>query len=59
MLDARTGVPVDKVVATWAVADETALADGLATALFFTDAQRLAGAFRFTYVRMYSDGRAE
>ncbi|WP_446045644.1 FAD:protein FMN transferase [Streptomyces olivaceus] len=59
VLDARTGVPVDKVVATWVVAEGTALADGLATALFFTEAQSLAEYFRFTYVRMYSDGRAE
>ncbi|MER5440447.1 FAD:protein FMN transferase [Streptomyces sp. NPDC002790] len=59
VLDARTGVPVDKMVATWVVAEDTALADGLATALFFTEAQRLADDFRFTYVRMYSDGRAE
>ncbi|MFE4683968.1 FAD:protein FMN transferase [Streptomyces sp. NPDC056721] len=59
VLDARTGVPVDGVVATWVVADETALADGLATALFFTEAQRLAETFQFTYVRMYADGRAE
>ncbi|WP_405483498.1 FAD:protein FMN transferase [Streptomyces sp. NBC_00009] len=59
VLDARTGVPVDGVVATWVVADETALADGLATALFFTEAQRLAETFQFAYVRMYADGRAE
>ncbi|MFF1259521.1 FAD:protein FMN transferase [Streptomyces sp. NPDC058321] len=59
VLDARTGVPVDGVVATWVVADETALADGLATALFFTGAQRLAETFQFSYVRMYADGRAE
>lgn len=59
VLDARTGVPVGGVVATWVVADETALADGLATALFFADAQRLAETFRFAYVRMHTDGRAD
>lgn len=59
VLDARTGVPVREVVATWVVADETALADGLATALFFTEARRLAESFDFAYVRMRSDGRAE
>ncbi|MER5185437.1 hypothetical protein ABT009_45440 [Streptomyces sp. NPDC002896] len=53
----RSGV--GRVVATWVVADETALADGLATALFFTEAQRLAETFQFAYVRMYADGRAE
>lgn len=59
VLDARTGVPVRDVVATWVVADETATADGLATALFFTTADRLAEVFRFSYVRMVADGRAE
>ena len=34
-------------------------ADGLATALFFTGADRLAAAFRFEYVLMRADGRAE
>jgi thiamine biosynthesis lipoprotein len=59
VLDARTGVPVAGVVATWVVADETALADGLATALFFTDASRLAETFSFTYVRMHTNGRVD
>ncbi|MEV6592115.1 FAD:protein FMN transferase [Streptomyces acidicola] len=59
VLDARTGSPVTGVVATWVVADEAVVADGLATALFFTDPRRLAETFQFTYVRMYSDGRAE
>ena len=59
MLDARTGVPVRDVVATWVVADEAAPADGLATALFFAGADHLAEDFRFSYVRMSADGRAE
>ncbi|MFC4504491.1 MULTISPECIES: FAD:protein FMN transferase [Streptomyces] len=59
VLDARTGIPVSEVVATWVMADETALADGLATALFFTEARRLAEFFEFTYVRMRSDRQAE
>ncbi|MEU4025761.1 FAD:protein FMN transferase [Streptomyces anulatus] len=59
VLDARTGVPVDRVVATWVVAERAALADGLATALFFTGADRLAQSFDFTCVRVRSDGRAE
>jgi FAD:protein FMN transferase len=59
VLDARTGVPVRDVVATWVVADDAATADGLATALFFTRAERLAAAFRFAHVRMFADGRAE
>ncbi|MGW9018525.1 FAD:protein FMN transferase [Priestia megaterium] len=59
VLDARTGVPVRDVVATWVIADEAATADGLATALFFTNGDHLGEAFRFSYVRMFADGRAE
>lgn len=59
VLDARSGKPVSDVLATWVVADDAAVADGLATALFVSDPRRLAERFRFTYVRMLSDGRAE
>jgi thiamine biosynthesis lipoprotein len=59
VLDARTGNPVDHVVATWVVADDAANADGLATALFLTAPEKLAETFSFAYVRMFSDGRAE
>ncbi|QJU55824.1 FAD:protein FMN transferase [Herbiconiux sp. KACC 21604] len=59
ILDARSGNPAREVIATWVVAADTALADGLATALFFTGAHELAKTFHFSYVRMYADGRAE
>lgn len=59
VLDARTGVPVRDVVATWVVAEDAATADGLATALFFTGAELLAEVCSFSYVRMFADGRAE
>jgi thiamine biosynthesis lipoprotein len=59
ILDARTGAPATEVVATWVVASDAAFADGLATALFFTGAHRLAETHRFAYVRMLADGRAE
>lgn len=59
ILDARTGVPVRDVVATWVVTDHAAIADGLATALFFVDARHLRESFRFSHVRMFADGRAE
>ena len=42
VLDARSGMPVRDVVATWTVADDAATADALATALFFTAGSRLA-----------------
>ena len=59
VLDARTGIPVRDVVATWVIADEAKVADGLATALFFTGADRLAEHFNFSSVRLFRDGRAE
>jgi FAD:protein FMN transferase len=59
VLDARTGAPATEVVATWVVAGDAALADGLATALFFTGAHRLAETSQFAYVRMFADGRVE
>ncbi|WP_202514441.1 MULTISPECIES: FAD:protein FMN transferase [unclassified Streptomyces] len=59
ILDARTGTPVDDIVATWVIAHRTAVADALATALFLTPAHRLAGSFPFSGVRMHADGRTE
>jgi FAD:protein FMN transferase len=43
------------VLATWVIADDAMLADGLATALFVTDAQRLNCTDRFAFVRMFWD----
>lgn len=59
LLDGRTGRPARKVVASWVVAGDAAVADGLATALFFTEARRLAQSFDFAHVRMYASGHAE
>jgi FAD:protein FMN transferase len=59
VLDGATGRPVKKVVATWVCADRAFVADGLATALFFTDHSTLSASFDFSSVRMFSDGRAE
>lgn len=59
VVDGRTGVPVRDIVATWVVADDALTADGLATALFFVPAERLAASFDFSFVRMFADGRAE
>ncbi|GAA3295539.1 FAD:protein FMN transferase [Arthrobacter citreus] len=58
IVDASTGRPVQRVAATWVLAADAMTADGLATALFFTDPARLAEEFAFDYVRMFSDGRA-
>lgn len=59
VLDGATGKPVQTVVATWAVASSTMLADALATALFFADFSTLSAEFSFSAVRIFSDGRAE
>jgi thiamine biosynthesis lipoprotein len=59
VLDGRTGAPVDEVVATWALAADTATADGVATALFFAVPADLATIFGAEGVRVFTDGRIE
>jgi thiamine biosynthesis lipoprotein len=59
VLDGRTGRPTTDVIATWAIAANTATADGLATALFFGASSRLMTMFDFSFVRMFADGRVE
>ncbi|WP_293785420.1 FAD:protein FMN transferase [uncultured Aeromicrobium sp.] len=45
VLDARTGEPTRDVLATWVVAPDAALADGLATALFFVEPEQVLDEF--------------
>jgi thiamine biosynthesis lipoprotein len=59
ILDGRTGLPASDVLATWVVAPTGLLADGLATALFFSAPAVLAVRFEFEWVRMFSSGVAE
>jgi thiamine biosynthesis lipoprotein len=59
ILDGLSGEPTTTVAATWASAASGLLADGLATALFFTTGEQLAGRFDFEYVRMFPDSRVE
>lgn len=59
VLDGHTGRPVNGVVATWVVATDTAIADGLATALFFVKANRLVDIADFQYVRLLANGKIE
>jgi thiamine biosynthesis lipoprotein len=59
VLNGRTGRPTGDIIATWAIAADTATADGLATALFFGPSQRLMTAFEFAFVRMFADGSVE
>jgi thiamine biosynthesis lipoprotein len=59
VIDATTGLPTSRVIATWAIAGTALEADGLATALFFADPARLGAEFDFTYVRMLTGGTVE
>jgi thiamine biosynthesis lipoprotein len=47
------------ILATWVVADDTLTADALATALFFTSAQKLLTKYDFEYVVLFSDATTE
>lgn len=59
IIDATTGLPTSRVIATWAIADSALQADGLATALFFTEPHALRREFDFSYVRMFADQTVE
>jgi thiamine biosynthesis lipoprotein len=59
VLDARTGMPVRTIAATWAVADSAMRADAVSTALFFDGGPRLAHAWDVEWVRMTTDGAVE
>jgi FAD:protein FMN transferase len=58
IIDAATGLPTRRVIATWVVADTALLADGLATALFFADEAQLSD-FDFQFARMLANGHVE
>lgn len=59
VLDGRTGKPTNDVVATWVLSGDALTADGLATALFFVNAEELLPHFNFSSVCMLRDGRVE
>jgi thiamine biosynthesis lipoprotein len=59
VLDGITGVPVRTVVATWAMAGTAMEADALATALFFVSGKVLEQHFRFSWLKVFSNGSAE
>lgn len=55
-----TGRPVNDIIATWAIAEDTLVADAMATALFFVESpDELMKTFSFSYVRMFSGGRVD
>jgi thiamine biosynthesis lipoprotein len=57
ILNPKTSLPVRDVIATWAVADTAMHADGIASALFFVEPEKLASLCSFSYVVMYENGR--
>jgi thiamine biosynthesis lipoprotein len=59
VLDAVTGAPTVDVVATWALAPTTAVADGAATALFFETDPGFYRRHDVVTVRMFATGRVE
>lgn len=59
VLDARTGIPVTTVAATWALAPTAMIADAVATALFFPGGPEIAHRWGAHWVRMTTDGRVE
>lgn len=59
VLDGRTGEPVTDIIATWVIAENTMLADGLSTALFFVGGDRLLHIEDFQYVRLHANGKIE
>jgi thiamine biosynthesis lipoprotein len=58
VIDAKTARPTNDYVATWVVAESAMVADGLATALFFVDPDKLYD-WDFEYVRLDNHGRIE
>ena len=51
--------PTNDIIATWVIANETMVADGLATALFFTEPKKLRKMYDFEFVRMHINGSVE
>lgn len=59
VIDARTGLPITRWAATWAIADDAMTADAAATALFFDGGVEFAARHGAAWVRMSTDGRAQ
>jgi len=59
IFDPDTTAPSQEIVATWVIADEAMVADGLATALFFTEPRTLKTKYDFEYVRITAKGTVE
>lgn len=59
VIDGKSGKPTNEVVASWVIAETTMIADGIATALFFSNVNELQSLGDFQFVRLYSDGKVE
>lgn len=55
IINPKTLQSVDDIKAVWVVADNTMLADGMATCLFFTDPKHLQKSFCFEYLIVKAD----
>ncbi len=55
LIDPKTLSSPQHLLATWVIADETILADGLATALYFVPAEHLRARYTFEYAKLNSD----
>lgn len=56
IIDPVTKRPTQEIIATWVVADSTMIADGLATALFFTEPDLLKNRYNYEYMRVHANG---
>ncbi|MFA6158334.1 MAG: FAD:protein FMN transferase [Candidatus Paceibacterota bacterium] len=59
VMNPNTATSPRHILALWTVAETTALADALATALFFADPVALRTKFSFEYALLYADHTAE
>lgn len=59
ILDPTTGTPAQDVIATWVIADDALTADGLATALFFTNPEVLKAQYTYEYIRVWANQRID
>lgn len=55
VIDPDASAPTRGILATWAVAGTAALADGLASCLFFADPEKLRTQYPFEYCVLYDD----
>ena len=59
ILDALTGLPVDDIVATWAIAADAMTADGVATALFLAPGTKMPSELDVEWARISAAGRID